>query len=166
MRERTRDERGASVVEVAVASALLMLAMVPMMKTLVAAHHREGATEGAMRALNDGRVGVERLVQDVRAADRIEQATARDLRVWVDEDGDRVEDAGEVVSYAIDTGARTFVRTEGALSQVLARGVDGTFAVANEQAGDLVTVSLRVAPDDAGASSSTALRTEVLARNA
>ena len=167
MRERLRAQDGNSVIEVAIASGLLLVVLAPMMLTLTSAQRREAATEEAVRAISDGRIAIERIVRDVREADGVEVPSSHQLEVWIDDDGDGVEDAAEVATYEIDAAARTLERSV-VVSQVIAEGIDAasSFGISDENAGELVEVSLSIDPDTTEPPGSTILRTEVLTRNA
>lgn len=103
---RLQDERGASLVELAVSMGLLVLVGSIVMSSLSTSAKAGAHVDDQLRGLSDLQVVTERLSRDLRAARGVDPlATQSQLTVWIDGDADYRREPDENVTWRIQAGA-------------------------------------------------------------
>lgn len=160
-----------SVVELVIAMAILLVATAPLVMTLSATQRREMSAKELAHAVNEVRLVVDRIADDVRTADGLFDGGNGDaFLAWHDTDGDATIDIDEFVTFALaEVGGETVLfRDDDTTTSVLARGLTSASSLSASEAvdGDLASITLVINPDPAHAPGSMTIKTEVLARNA
>lgn len=163
-------DTGTTVVELALAMVGLAVISMTMMSFFVGATAVDDLHEADDVALEQIRDARARLSRDVREARRFTAIGQYGFTVWIDEQWDDVVDAGELVTWGINTDGALF-RSAGAANRIEARGLSveqSAFAYdSNHPAyATMIDVHLVALVDDAaGVGTTRSLDTEVSLRN-
>ena len=131
MRSAT-DDRGFTLIELLVGAALFALISVAFFQVMIATRDASQTTRDVTSISGEARLAFNRLVRDTREATLVRNISTSSYQVWIDFDGDRVEDAApvdlagshEVVTYSWNSVQKTISITSGTTTEVLLRGVD------------------------------------------
>lgn len=101
LRER-RDDRGMTLVEVLVASALTIVVMTIVVSAFASTQRLFRAANGEYVGQTDVRTTIERLGRDLRNARSIAPGASQyQLELWIDSNSDYVQQASEIVTWQI-----------------------------------------------------------------
>lgn len=135
-----RDEGGFTLVELMLATLGLVLISALMVTWFVGVNSAERAKSDADSAVRQALEVRERITRDLRRARSVTLATAPEVRLWLDDDGDDVEDTGEVVAWRIDSDG-SLVRRAAGVERVQATGVDVARSAFSFDAADAALVT-------------------------
>lgn len=163
-RRRLTDDRGSSVIEIAVALAVSMIVLVIGGNVLVAAQRQERAVNGTSGTVDAARIALDDLANELREAHSL-QVQDGDARAWFDHDRDGSADLGEVALFAFepDGDLQQLVRVVDDVTSPIARTITGgSFATAVLTNGTRLTITITVPGVDGRAG--TELTSEVTTR--
>jgi Tfp pilus assembly protein PilW len=144
MRATRRDlgqgEEGFTLVELVMATLGLMLISALMVTWFVGVNSAERAQSDADTAVRQALEVRERITRDLRRARGVTMATVAEVRVWLDDDGDEVQDTGEIVAWRIGTDGSLFRGVSG-VERLEASGVDALRSGFTYDSGDAALVS-------------------------
>lgn len=126
------DERGFTLIELLVGASLFALISVAFFQVMIATRDASQTTRDITSISGEARLAFNRLVRDTREATRVRNITGSSYEIFIDFDGDNVEDpapvdlAGshEIVTYSWNSVQKTISITSGATTEVLLRGID------------------------------------------
>lgn len=109
LRRRAGDDAGFTLVEALVVIGLLGVVATAIVSVTTATMRTERFSQHLRADMDEARAAVNHLRQELRQARRVQAggcpAGGQELTFWVDEDQDRVEQAGEVITYEVHTDA-------------------------------------------------------------
>lgn len=117
----TRSETGYTLVELLIGLLVFSMISIGFFQVMISGVRGSETTRSVAEISEEARLGLNRIIRDLREADSIDAASATSFTIWVDYDGDEVRDYAtyEYVRY-------TFDQAEGT---VTVEALDGTATV-------------------------------------
>lgn len=103
LRRRSADERGFTLAELLVAMTIMSVVTASITSVVISSFRVEQNQASLQAVVDDGRVSLQRIRRELRAARRIhEDSDAGSLRFWVDQNQDQVATADEEQCYLVE----------------------------------------------------------------
>jgi type II secretory pathway component PulJ len=102
LRAMARDDEGITLIETSVSMVVGALVITAMIGFVVGTSRTDDLHQADDAAVQDLRISRELLSRDLRVAEAVTVADARQVTIWLDGDRDDVADVGESVTWTVD----------------------------------------------------------------